>query len=234
MEDEEGPKLRIKIHYSYSDVQRFESLRQEWYNYIEEDLEEYELIKDYLQNLTNPFEFMKMQMDENKGDRELNADDIEDLAEQRNGDTRFHQQEKEYEKQVDDQAKQLLHQFGYRVVPWLGVTYFFLVGQMILAMLTMMHRKDCLTITVCCVGFYMLSYPDIVRRSQFRMLVGLIGLSLVQDVFWFMLNDDLNDDSDDGGMEKNIKLFARSMSWLSFFWRVSLNRLLLILLSVFL
>lgn len=53
------------------------------------------------------------------------------------------------------------------------------------------------------------------------MLVALIGLSLVQDVFWFMLNDDLNDDSDDGGMEKNIKLFSRSMAWLSFFWRVS-------------
>ena len=26
VEDEEGPKLRIKIHYSYSDVQRFMSL----------------------------------------------------------------------------------------------------------------------------------------------------------------------------------------------------------------
>ena len=82
MEDEDGPKLRIKIHYSYSDVQRFESLRQEWYNYIEEDLEEYELIKEYLANLTNPFDFMKQQRAETENDHnKMDQEDFDDLAE---------------------------------------------------------------------------------------------------------------------------------------------------------
>jgi hypothetical protein len=47
-EVESGPKLRLRIHFSYSDVQRFESLRYEWHNYISEDIEELELIKEYL------------------------------------------------------------------------------------------------------------------------------------------------------------------------------------------
>ena len=171
--------MRIKIHYSYSDVHRFESLRDEWYNYIDEDIEEFNLIKDYLENLTNPFDFMKQEMDiKQNSNRELNADDIADLQEERQGDTRYHEQEKLYVKEVDAQANRLAQQVGYRVVPWLGVTYFFLTVQMILAMLTQMARKDFVTITVCALGFYMLSYPEKTRRSQFRMLVGFIILSL--------------------------------------------------------
>lgn len=41
-----------------------------------------------------------------------------------------------YEAQLDATAKNIALSMGYRQVPWLGVTYFFLVVQMILAMLT--------------------------------------------------------------------------------------------------
>jgi len=54
-------------------VQRFESLRYEWHNYISEDIEELELIKEYLQNLTNPFGFLKHMIAEKT--KELNEDD---------------------------------------------------------------------------------------------------------------------------------------------------------------
>lgn len=110
---------------------------------------------------------------------------------------------------------------GYRSVPWLGATYFFLFVQLILAMLTQIHRKDQITISVCAVGIFMLSYPENTRRWQFRMLVGLIFLSLVQDVFWFVLNRDVEDDEDDGGLERSVKGFSRTMSFVSFVWRVS-------------
>ena len=95
-------------------------------------------------------------------------------------------------------AKSLAAQMGYRSVPWLGATYFFLFVQLILAMLTQIHRKDQITISVCAIGIFMLSYPETTRRSQFRMLVGLIFLSLVQDVLWFVLNRDVEDDEDRG------------------------------------
>ena len=87
-------------------------------------------------------------------------------------------------------------------------------------MLTQFHRKDFLTITVCAMGFYFLSYPENVRRSQFRMLVLLIVLSIAQDIFWFVINRDAEDDEDDGGVERSVKTFARKVSYLSFAWRI--------------
>ena len=53
------------------------------------------------------------------------------------------------------------------------------------------------------------------------MLVLLIGVSIVQDLLWFVLNRDTEDDEDDGGLERGIKSFSRTMSYISFIWRVS-------------
>ena len=71
-------------------------------------------------------------------------------------------------------------------------------------------------------GFYFLSYPENVRRSQFRMLVLLIVLSIIQDIFWFVINRDAEDDEDDGGVERSVKTFARKVSYISFAWRILL------------
>ena len=78
-----------------------------------------------------------------------------------------------------------------------------------------------MTITVCALGFYMLAFSETTRRKQFRMLVLLIGVSIVQDLLWFVLNRDTEDDEDDGGLERGIKSFSRTMSYISFIWRVS-------------
>ena len=53
------------------------------------------------------------------------------------------------------------------------------------------------------------------------MLVLLIFVSLIQDVVWFVWNRDIDDDEDDGGLEKTVKSFSRTMSFVSFIWRVS-------------
>lgn len=45
---EDGPKLRVRIHYSYSDVVRYDSLLVEWQDCIAEDLEELQWIERYL------------------------------------------------------------------------------------------------------------------------------------------------------------------------------------------
>ena len=92
---------------------------------------------------------------------------------------------------------------------------------MLLAMLTQLHRKDFVTMTVCSVGFYFLVFPEHVRRYQFRMLVLLIGVSIAQDAVWFVVNRDAEDDEEDGGVERGVKLFARKASYISFAWRVS-------------
>ena len=38
---EEGVRVRIRIHYSYSDVQRYNALLEEWRVQIQEDIDEY-------------------------------------------------------------------------------------------------------------------------------------------------------------------------------------------------
>ena len=67
----------------------------------------------------------------------------------------------------------------------------------------------------------MLMFSENTRRYQFRMVVLLIILSIVQDVFWFMLNRDTEDDEDDGGLERGVKSFSRILSFVSLVWRVS-------------
>ena len=66
------------------------------------------------------------------------------------------------------------------------------------------------------------------------MVVLLIMLSIVQDVFWFMLNRDTEDDEDDGGLERGVKSFSRILSFVSLVWRVSSSLVNLIFNSFFL
>ena len=46
---EDGPKLRVRIHYSYSDVMRYDSLLLEWQEFIAEDIIELQWIERYLE-----------------------------------------------------------------------------------------------------------------------------------------------------------------------------------------
>lgn len=129
--------------------------------------------------------------------------------------------EKEYEKKFDELADNVAGQLGYRHIPWLGLTYVVMAVQMVLSMLCMFHRKDQLTMTACCVGFYILQYPQDFRRASFRGLVLMIVISVIYDIIWFQLADDVADDSD-GGVEKSVKTFAFNISLLSFIWKVSI------------
>lgn len=138
-----------------------------------------------------------------------------------------------YEEQLDETARLIALNMGYRSVPWLGLSYFALVVQMILSMLTQFQRKDFVTFTACAIGFLFLQYPENTRRYQFRMLVLLIGISMAQDVLWFVLNRDVEDDDDDGGVERPVKSFARIISYVSFGWRVSPSHCSASLTSVF-
>ena len=94
------------------------------------------------------------------------------------GDSKYHRHEKMYERQLDTTARNIAKSFGYRSVPWLGLTYVILILQMLLSMLTQFQRKDFVTMTVCTVGFYFLFSPEFIQRRHFRALVGLAVFSL--------------------------------------------------------
>jgi len=97
-----------------------------------------------------------------------------------------------------------------------------LLVQLTLTMLASQARADFITLTIVCITFYMLENTENLRRSTFRNLVGLIMVSLVYDIFWFNING--NADDGDGGMEASIRKFSLLMSYISFFFRVSLPR----------
>lgn len=78
---ESGPKMRIRVHYNYSDVQRYESLLDEWNNCILVDCEEKRTIDRYLENLSDPFNFFSMMVSEQAA-AVLNQYDREDLAQE--------------------------------------------------------------------------------------------------------------------------------------------------------
>ena len=92
---ETDSKLRVRVHYSYSDVQRFESLLQEWHLHITDEIMELDLIKEYVENLTSPFGFLKAVVQQKMD--ELDEGDKEDLKNEREGDNQYHNQEKQYE-----------------------------------------------------------------------------------------------------------------------------------------
>ena len=53
---ETDPKLRLRCHYSWSDVQRFNTLLEEWRFYINDAIEQLTLIEGYVDDLSSPFE----------------------------------------------------------------------------------------------------------------------------------------------------------------------------------
>lgn len=90
---------------------------------------------------------------------------------------------------------------------------------MILSILSQYARKDQITITATAIAFYFMEFPELIRRSRFRQLVALFGISLGYDIAWFLLNRDV-DDEDSGGIEVNIRKFSRYISYVSFIWRI--------------
>ena len=90
-----------------------------------------------------------------------------------------------------------------------------------LTIFVLFFRPDFINLTVCIVAFYMLSNTDRIKRVTFRMLVFGIFLSLLYDIFFFILNQQGGDQAYDGGVEKGVRNFSLTMSYISFFFRVS-------------
>ena len=86
---EDGVRARLRIHYSYSDIQRYNSLLTEWRQQIQDDIDEYNEINTCLDQLSNPFVFFS-NISEKAGIL-LGKEDNEDLAEQFKGDNQYHE-----------------------------------------------------------------------------------------------------------------------------------------------
>lgn len=136
-------------------------------------------------------------------------------------------QELKWEKELDNVSTNIAIKLGFSHVPWFTLTKIVIAIQTLLTICVLFFRTDFLNLTVCTAGIFMLNNTDKIQKWTFRALVFGIFLSLVYDLAWFYLQD-LSNDNQDGGVEHGIRSFSLSLSYLSFFFRVSLLRLSLI------
>jgi hypothetical protein len=96
-------------------------------------------------------------------------------------------QEKEVEIKVDAVANKIAEKMGYPEMPWLRVTWVVLCLYTVLTVMVMFSRSDFVNLTVCTAAIYMLFNTESLTRMRFRALVLGIIISLVYDLFWFII-----------------------------------------------
>lgn len=74
--------------------------------------------------------------------------------------------------------------------------------------------------TVCTSAIYMIVNPRHIQRWTFRVLVLGIFLSVVYDLIWLLIFNDINNDVDDGGLEKPVRIFSMLVAYLQLFFKV--------------
>ncbi len=131
-------------------------------------------------------------------------------------------QEQVFEKELDNISTNIALKLGFTHVPWFTLTKIVLGIQTFLTCCVLFFRTDFVNLTVCTAGIYMLCNTDKIRKWTFRVLVFGIFVSLIYDLLWFYLNDQTND-SPDGGVEKSVRNFSLTVSYFSFFFRVSIG-----------
>ena len=134
--------------------------------------------------------------------------------------------EKVMEEKVDNIANQVAHKMGYATMPWLKVTWVLLYAYTAITILIMFYRSDFVNLTVCATALYMLFNTETLTRMRFRMLVLGIFLSIIIDIFWFIIKfKEYTDDpkEDPAANEKNLRRFVLMLSIISFILRVSVG-----------
>ena len=88
---------------------------------------------------------------------------------------------------MDAVADVVAEKMGYHKLPWLRVTWILLWAYTCLTCLVMIYRSDFINLTVCVTALYMLFNTHTLTRTRFRVLVLGIFISIVVDIFWFII-----------------------------------------------
>jgi len=128
-------------------------------------------------------------------------------------------QEQQAVKTLDNISSNIAYKLGFNHVPWFTLTKVVLGIYTVLTCFVLFFRADFVNLTVCTSAIYMLHNTQRIKRWTFRTLVLGIFLSIIYDLAWFMLQEYTADPSD-GGVEKGVKSFSLTMSYISFFFRV--------------
>lgn len=140
----------------------------------------------------------------------------------------FKTQELAIVKNIDNISSNIAYKLGFNYVPWFTLTKILLGIYTALTCFVLFFRPDFINLTVCTAAIFMLVHTDNIKKWTFRILVLGIFISLLYDLFWFMLQD-YSSDTSDGGVEKSVRNFSLSVAYFSFFFRVKINSCLTII-----
>jgi hypothetical protein len=119
-------------------------------------------------------------------------------------------------------ANSVAMKLGFSHVPWYTLTLVVLAIYTLLTLMVLFYRTDFINLTICVVAIYMMNNTERISRWTFRILVLAIFFSMVADFVYFILKDGSSGGkSGDGGIEDTIRSFSQTMSYISFFFRVS-------------
>jgi len=223
--DKQG-RIRLMLHWVWSKVAYFEFYVNQWDQALIEDVEEKEQIEGYLKQLQSPFGFLEIVddvwVDEKDDDEEQNEKTRQ--TQKAVGQIFQNEKTKAYEKKFvgafeavgDNFAKR----FGFGSVPWFTCTKLVLYIYAVMTCFVLFFRADFINLTVCITGFYMIYNTDHVKKWTFQMLVLGIFLTMLIDIFFFVMNDYGIESKGDGGLESGVRRFSLNMSYASFFFRI--------------
>ena len=213
-----GGRIRLMLQWIFSKVEYLRSYLQKWDDSIQRKKDDIQDIKEHLSKLHEPFQFLDAMDRLNDESSEEDPDEPEDRKRVRK---QIKQKELETVGKFENVALNVAGKFGFDHVPWFPLTKIVLVVYTVLTLFVLFFRTDFINLTVCIVAIYMINNTEDIKKWTFRLLVGMIMLSLIYDLLWFYHNhsDYLNEHKEDGGVEKGIRKFSLYVSWASFFWR---------------
>jgi hypothetical protein len=97
---------------------------------------------------------------------------------------------------------------GYQTINWARLCFNLTIIYTILNLFAGLYHADFMNMTVCCLAIYMLSNPDIVDKTSFRLLVAGTIISLLYDFIWHFMQSSEADEASESGMAGSIRTFT--------------------------
>lgn len=121
---------------------------------------------------------------------------------------------------------------GFRQINWARLCFTVTVINTVLNLFAGLYRADFLNITVCAVAIFLLTNPEIVNKTSFRLLVAGTFLSLVYDIVWRCMQDFDAEELADCGLQQSVHIFSYWVLWVMMlikivmgfvYWKASLD-----------
>jgi hypothetical protein len=121
---------------------------------------------------------------------------------------------------------------GFRQINWARLCFTVTVINTVLNLFAGLYRADFLNITVCAVAIFLLTNPEMVEKTSFRLLVAGTFLSLVYDIVWRCMQDFDAEELADCGLQQSVHIFSYWVLWVMMlikivmgfvYWKASLD-----------